>query len=53
MPRFEYTATEYTDMILIYRKCRGNAALALRTYRERYGNTRVHPTNSRIIVQAV
>lgn len=40
-------------MILIYGECLGNAALALRTYRERYGNTRVCPTNGRTIVQAV
>lgn len=53
MPRYNYTAAEYTDMILIYGECHGNASLALRTYRERFGNTRVCPTNHRTIVQAV
>lgn len=40
-------------MILIYGECHGNAALAVRTYRERYGNTRMCPTHGRTIVQAL
>lgn len=53
MPRFNYSAMEYTDMILIYGECQQNAALALRTYRQRYGDSRRCPVNSRTIVQAV
>lgn len=53
MPRYNYTGSEYTDMILIYGECHGNAALAVRTYRERYENTRMCPTHGRTIVQAV
>ncbi|CAK1594725.1 unnamed protein product [Parnassius mnemosyne] len=53
MSSFRYTATELTDMILIYGECHQNAALALRTYRERYGNTRTCPTNLRTITWAV
>ena len=53
MPRVTYTASEYTDMILIYGECRGNAALALRTYRDRYGDSRNCPRNARTIQLAV
>lgn len=53
MPRIRYTAAEYTDMVLTYGECHQNAALALRTYRERYGNTRTCPTNSRVFILAV
>lgn len=53
MPRATYTASEYTDMILTYGECLGNAALALRTYRERYGDSRTCPRNARTIVLAV
>ncbi|CAD0206154.1 unnamed protein product [Chrysodeixis includens] len=53
MPRATYTALEYTDMILIYGESQGNKALALRTYRERYGDTRTCPRNPRTIVLAV
>lgn len=40
-------------MILIYGECQQNATQAVRTYRQRYGETRRCPTNARIIVQAV
>lgn len=50
--RFSYTVNEYTVMILIYGEYRRNTALALHTYFERYGNTRVCPTNSWTVVQA-
>lgn len=40
-------------MILVYGECNGHAALAIRTYRERFGNTRACPTNGQTIVQAV
>ncbi|KAG6464549.1 hypothetical protein O3G_MSEX014594 [Manduca sexta] len=53
MPSIIYTSSEYTDMILIYGECHGNAALALRTYREKYGNSRSCPRNARTIVLAV
>lgn len=48
-----YTAAEYADMILIYGECHQNAALAIRTYRERYGDSRQCPTNPRTIVGAL
>lgn len=50
--RFSYTVNEYTVLILIYGEYRRNTALALHTYFERYGNTRVCPTNSWTVVQA-
>ena len=53
MPRINFTSSEYTDMILIYGECHQNAALALRTYRERYSDTRVCPSDSRIFTRAV
>lgn len=40
-------------MILIYGECHQNAALALRTYRERYSRTRVCPSDQRIFTRAV
>lgn len=53
MPRFGYKASEFPDVILTFGKCRGKSALVLRTYRKRNEDTRVCPTNSWIIVQAV
>lgn len=40
-------------MILIYGECHGNACLTLKTYRERYGEPRVCPTNHRTILNAI
>lgn len=48
-----FTAAELCDMILTYGECHQNAALTLRTYRERYGATRRCPTSVRTIYQAV
>lgn len=53
MPRHYYSAAEYTDMILMYGECHQNAALTLRTYRERYGASRHCPTDVRTIINAV
>lgn len=40
MPRYNYTASEYADMIFVYGECHGNANLAIQKYRERYGTYR-------------
>lgn len=48
-----YSAAEYVDMVLIYGECHRNANQALRTYRDRYGETRRCPTNPRVITRAV
>ncbi|CAH2245219.1 jg24982 [Pararge aegeria aegeria] len=53
MPPHRYTASEYTDMILIYGECKQNAALALKTYKERYGATRTCPKSVRTITLAL
>lgn len=42
-----------TDKILIYAECRDKDALALCKYRERYGITRVFPTNTRYVERRV
>lgn len=47
-----YDAREMCDMILLYGETHGNAAEALRLYRERYPNRR-HPHNPRFLLGAV
>lgn len=47
-----YSSSEYADMILIYGECNQNCALALRTYRERYGASRQIPNDPRVIYRA-
>lgn len=53
MPHAPFTAEEYTDMVLIYGECQQNAALALRTYKERYGSSRRCPTHGRTFIKTV
>ena len=48
-----FTAEEYIDMILIYGECGQNGALAIQTYRERYGKTRRCPSDYRTFIKAV
>ncbi|GBP36464.1 hypothetical protein EVAR_88044_1 [Eumeta japonica] len=47
-PHHQYTAKEFTDMLLMYGKCDCNAAKAERMYAERYPN-RVRPNSSTIL----
>lgn len=50
---YHYSAEEYLNMILIYGECHQSANLALRVYRERYGETHRCPTNPRTITRAI
>lgn len=47
-----FDARELSDMLLIYGETRGNAAHALRLYRERFPSRR-HPHNARVITAAL
>lgn len=46
-----FTAREDGQMLMVYGEARGNAALALRIYVERYPDAR-HPADSRVIMRA-
>ena len=42
MQQWDYSYNEYADMHLILGEISGNTAVAVRLYRERYPNRRVH-----------
>ncbi|KAJ8728998.1 hypothetical protein PYW07_006694 [Mythimna separata] len=52
MPRYQFSAQEYANMVLIYAECNYDGARALRMYGERYPNAH-QPRNSRVIVSAL
>lgn len=52
MPRYQFSAQEYVNMVLIYAEWNYDGARALRMYAERYPNAH-QPRNSRVIVSAL